>query len=131
MKALTIERYESIRSLHTQIIRSAVNAKYISVAAIVSIIMESPAPRFYISAREAQKRVSAYYQGKRYKGRVSDDMVEDLVENYERIRKEHPHYPQWRVWETLIAQPAKSYYLSPGVIRGIVFNHYHYREHKK
>ena len=123
------QMHKDIRELYTNIIKChGANMEYIPRKAIISIIQESAAPRYYISAQNASRYVLMYYRAdKRIMNYRHLDMVKDLADGYERLRKSHPYTPKSMLWEQLVDSPAPRYYLEPETIVKIIYNHDKYK----
>lgn len=124
---IIIERNEAIQAIHKRIIHSNVNKDLLSNDTIVSIILEEPAPRFYISPAMAKRLILHHYNANYHingggKKKLSQAMVEDLVQNYERLCAKYPKTPKEKIYEYVVEQPAKSFYMSYSRMRDIIFN---------
>lgn len=122
---LSDERNLVLQGLYNRIIKSHVNLKMMSRDMIVSVIIEQPAPRFYIAPQRAKWLILYYY---RHKDKLpmsgnKKKMIEDLVENYERLCKEFPNTDKEKIYEYVVEQPAKSFYMSHRNIRDVIFNY--------
>lgn len=132
---LTNIRNTEIQNIYKRILKSAVNINSLNNDAIVSIVLEQPAPRFYISPGQAETLISNYYNmGGTFpdnKRTIKQEMTMDLVANYERLRNKFPHTPKDRIYEMVVEQPAKSFYITHRNMRDIIFNYNIYGRRKK
>lgn len=132
---LTNIRNTEIQNIYKRILKSAVNINSLNNDAIVSIVLEQPAPRFYISPGQAETLISNYYNmGCTFpdnKRTIKQEMTVDLVANYERLRNRFPHTPKDRIYEMVVEQPAKSFYITHRNMRDIIFNYNIYGRRKK
>lgn len=125
---ITQERNKAIRSRFDAIMRcTCVNQKYVNRQTILDLMMESPAPRFYIDAKQAERYVIAYYKCKDVssfrKSHDRQEMMKDLVDAFEKIRPEHMDMKMVDIWEMVVNSPAKSFYISRRTMKRIVFNY--------
>ena len=125
-KSCIQERNKAIQDIYKRIIHSQVNKNLLSNDIIVSIVLEQPAPRFYISTSMAKKLIMNHYNGCYIHGggkrTLKKAMDQDLVQNYERLRAQFPNTPKEKIYEYVVEQPAKSFYLTYRCMRDIIFN---------
>lgn len=128
MKQLTLkqQRDADLRALYQRIIHlQSVNLRYMKRSAIVALLATEPAPRFYLTEEQAGWAICQYYRN----GRIprcrpmKQAMILDLVDQYEKMRKEHPHAQKNILYKLAVEQPAKSFYMSNQRIREIIFNY--------
>ena len=113
-------RDRSLRAAYLRIIRAS-KGMHITRKVIISLLQEQPAPRFYIEPDTARVYIKNY---KRYKGKsFKEAMVADLKENLNRLKAENPDAPQAWLYEEVVKQPAKSYYMSDHRIEEVIFNY--------
>lgn len=126
---LLLERDEELRKIHKRIVsESGLNKKYLTRDFIVAQIEKCAAPRFYISEHVACLLVTAHYNGRvTHQTKRKRQMVEDLVEVFEKVRDANLNAPMGEIWEMVVEHPAKSFYLSQARIIEIIFN-YHDRK---
>ena len=98
-----------------------INMNYISRNAFVEILMQQPAPRFYLEPRTVEHILMNYFKNERQQ--IVDARTQDLYEAFCRVREKNPYMPMADVWYLVSLQPAKSFYLSASRIREIIFNH--------
>lgn len=123
--SLTSQRDAYLRNLHTHVIRnSGINPLYLSRDTILDTICSSPAPRFYINAKQAQHYVTSYYRGvKLHRSAHKMAMIKDLVAVFEEIRPENMHLPMREIWQMVVEHPAKSFYLTRQRVKETIFNY--------
>ena len=119
------QRNAALRKLYSDIIHAqGVNLNYMSRSTILDIIAEQPASRFYITPEIAGWYICQYYSGKMPLMKAhKQQMVLDLVSVYERLRKEHPDMRKWVLYEKVVEQPARSFYMNTKRIKEIIFNY--------
>jgi len=124
------QRNKDLLAVYDSLITNGnINKKYIKRGSIIDVLYESPAPRFYICPRMAERYVNAYLRGKlTCISRERLAMVEDLVENYKRIRKRRKNEQLCFVWQMVINSPAKGFYLSRQTIMEIIYGYGKYKE---
>jgi hypothetical protein len=115
------QRNDALKAAHRQVIRASDGIMNISRQMIISIIKEMPAPRFYISPFTARLYINNN-QHCREKSR-KPDMVADLIENFNRLKHDNPNAPLEWLYEVVVEQPAKSFYMSSHRIEEIIFNY--------
>lgn len=120
------ERKEVLRGIHAQIIKANSCVGPISRKGIIELIQEQPAPRFYISPYTAQLYINDIQHRRTNSKRP--DMMQDLLENYNRLKAENPNQTKEWLYEHVVEQPAKSFYLTAMRIEEIIFG---YRTRKK
>ena len=120
------QRYKDLKAVHKRIIQATNSVGYIPVATIISIIQEQTAPRFYITPHTANLYINNI-QHRREKSR-RPEMIKDLIENYNRLKSENPDKSKDWLYEKVVEQPAKSFYMSDSRIRDIIYG---YRTRKK
>lgn len=120
-KDLTIERDAELRKRVEDMLDGTINCQYYDWQSVVMLIAKQDAPKFYISPKKAEQYVCHYYRG-RYllKGTLGRAKIQDLVENYERLKEQYPQKPQKFIWQTLADSQAKSFYLSYKSIKSII-----------
>lgn len=127
------QMYADIRDAYDKIMScGGVNKAYLPRKVIINVLMESPAPRFYISAKLAERYVKWYYAGD--PGALRNRklaMIKDLVDVYERKRKQRPYTPVYLLWQEVVDSPAKSFYATPQLLTDIVYFHRNYKDDKR
>lgn len=114
------DRNKALRALHRAIISESRNLGYLTCATIVVYIYGQPAPRFYITPYSAR----LYINGRKTAdSKRKRDMVADLKEAFVRLQRENPYAPKEWLYEKVVEQPAKSFYMSKHRIKEIVFNY--------
>ncbi len=96
-----------------------INFNYISRDALIDIIMEQPAPRFYLEPRTIEHILMRHFKNLPTRNKAR---TEDLYEAFCRVRQKNPYMPMSEIWYLVSLQPAKSFYISPTRIREIIFN---------
>lgn len=125
---ITDERNRALRKRFDMISRDyGVNSKYIDRAYLLDMMEQSPAPRFYIDAKQAERYVIAYYKNQSAasfkKTSARQRMMLDLVEVFERVRSANMDKQMREIWEMVVREPAKEFYISRTTIKKIVFNY--------
>ncbi len=115
------ERNEALRMLHKDIIASSRDIQYLSRQSIISFIYEQPAPRFYITPFTARLYINNNNQCA--DNGEKKEMIADLLANYHRLCMEYPNAPKEWLYEVVVLQPAKSFYMSKHRIEEIIFNY--------
>lgn len=115
------QRNLSLQDVYYRIIKARYGIRNVSRKTIISIIQEMSAPRFYITPFTAQLYINNNNQC-RNRGR-KQDMIADLMDNYNRLKRENPNAPKMWLYETVVEQPAKSFYMSAHRIEEIIFNY--------
>lgn len=116
------ERNAALREVHKRIIKASGGIGNVSRGAIVSLIGEQSAPRFYISPFTARLYITQRYKCSE-ENSPKQAMVSDLVETYRRLIVTYPNAPKEWLYEKVVEQPAKSFYLSAHRIEEIIFNY--------
>jgi len=129
-KAILQQRNDDLRATYERVNKASEGMLYISSSSLLSIVAEEPAPRFYINPRWAREIIRRYYKGIATPT-TRRDMIEDLVDNYERLKVLYPKARKKQLFRLLVEQPARSFYLSPYSIRDIVFNYKRHPHHEK
>lgn len=115
------QRNDAIKAAHKQVIKASNGIMNISRQMIISLIQEMPAPRFYITPFTARLYINNNHQC-RDKSR-KPDMIADLIDNFNRLKQENPNAPLEWLYEVVVEQPAKSFYMSKHRIEEIIFNY--------
>ncbi len=115
------QRNCALREAHKRIIAASSGINNVSRRTIISLIQEMSAPRFYITPFTAQLYINNNNQC-RNRGR-KQDMIADLMDNYNRLKLANPNAPKMWLYETVVEQPAKSFYMSAHRIEEIIFNY--------
>lgn len=129
------ERNLALQEIYKRIRKSHVNMNLLSRDMIVSIILEQPAPRFYITPDRAKSIILSHYNNGQGKMRQFNkrpqtrELIDDLVANYERLKAQFPHTPDERLYEMVVEQPAKSFFMTHHRVKEVIFN-YTGRNHK-
>lgn len=120
------KRNRALDAAYKRIIKASKGvAKHITRKTIIALIQEQPAPRFYITAETARLYIKNYC--KPNSNSIKQAMIADLLENYNRLKQENPAAPKEWLYEVVVEQPAKSFYMSAKRIEEIIF----YRLDKK
>lgn len=119
------QRNEEIIKLYKNIIsRSSINMGYLHRDAIFDVLMEQPAPRFYITPERAALLVIRYK--KQLPSVINSPnvaMIEDLVATYDRIKAKRKYSSMEMIWDYVVNSPAKSFYLSKRRFKEVIFNY--------
>ena len=118
---LTIQKRKDLIAAYDRI-RSAggVNMGYVSRDAVIDLLMQEPAPRFYLSPRAIEHDVIRYIKGK---PTTNPERTKDLHEAYCKVMEKNAHQKMFLVWLDVSMQPAKSFYLSRRSIRDIIYGY--------
>lgn len=115
------QRNEALRVLYKTIIAESRGIRYLTRKTIVSFIYKQPAPRFYITPFTARLYINN--NNKCADNGEKQEMIADLLENYNRLCRENPNAPKEWLYEVVVEQPAKSFYMSKHRIEEIIFNY--------
>lgn len=112
----------ALEAAYNRIIRASNElTRHISRNTIIELIQEQPAPRFYITPETARLYINKYRKHKN--NGLKDAMMDDLVSNYNRLKEENPDAPKLWLYETVVEQPAKSFYMSNHRIKEVIFQY--------
>ena len=93
----------------------------------MSIVIEQPAPKFYITPYQAKMIILSHnntdFHRGNHKSSLKKEMADDLIANYNRLREQFPHTPNEKIYEMVVEQPAKSFYISHRCARDVIFNY--------
>ena len=117
--SIVYKRNQALERAYKRIIKAGKGVNFMSRKTIIALIQEQPAPRFYITPFTAQ----IYILGKKRKWRANPDMIADLMENYNRLKAENPDAKKEWLYETVVEQPAKSFYMSDKRIEEVIFQY--------
>lgn len=116
------KRNKALDAAYKRIIRASKGlARHISRNTIIALMQEQSAPRFYITPETARLYLNNYC--KRKNNTLKAAMVEDLTENFNRLKRENPDAPKEWLYETVVLQPAKSFYMSDHRIEEVIFQY--------
>lgn len=121
-QSLIRQRNIDLQGVYTRLIGVTSNIQYLSRSTILSIMQEQAAPRFYLTPYQASLYILRGMKGGNV-GYRKQAMIADLIENYERLRREYPEATKTALYEMVVEQPAKSFYLSRKRMREIIFNY--------
>jgi len=118
------ERNLALQEIYKRIRKSHVNMNLLSRDMIVSIILEQPAPRFYITSDRAKYILLHYnnWQGKKLRPKTRE-LIDDLVANYEKLKAQFPHTEDKILYEMVVEQPAKSFFMTHHRVKEVIFNY--------
>ena len=120
--SLLKQRNQDLQATYRQVLRATENVQYLSRNTLISVLQEQPAPRFYLTPYQASLYIlRAYRQGNT--ARRKQAMIADLVKNYERLRHLYPEASKTVLYELVVEQPAKSFYMSEHRMKEIVFGY--------
>lgn len=124
MDSLIHLRNREIEKLYRNITSCNVNLRYVKREAIIDLIMESSAPRFYITPKMAEQYVLGFKKQLPHiiKSRKIG-MIMDLVNAYDRAKIRHRNASQNSLWIYTVESPAKSFYVSKKRLIEIIFNY--------
>ena len=116
---LTYQKRKDIIAVYDRLrTTQGINEKYISRAAIVELLMQQPAPRFYLEPRTVEHIIMAHMRGI---SSCNPKRDQDLYEAYLRVKENNPRLPMADIWMKTSEQPAKSFYASARTIRDYIF----------
>ena len=117
------ERNLALQEIYKRIRKSHVNMNLLSRDMIVSTILEQPAPRFYITPDRAKYILLHHNNWQGNKRPQTQELIDDLVANYERLKAQFPHTPDERLYEMVVEQPAKSFFMTHHRVKEVIFNY--------
>lgn len=120
--SLIKQRNQDLQNAYAQLIKASNNIKYLSRNSILKLLQQQPAPRFYLTPYQAMRYICAFYANNTAKHR-KQDMIKDLVQNYERLRTLYPKTTKTIIYEMVVEQPAQSFYMNLHRIQEIIFNY--------
>lgn len=116
------KRNRALEAAYKRIIKASKGlAKHISRKTIIALMQEQSAPRFYITAETARLYINNY--SKRRRSTLKVAMIEDLISTYNRLKAENPDAPKEWLYEEVVLQPAKSFYMSDHRIEEVIFQY--------
>lgn len=113
------QKNDDLRDAHSKIIK-ANHGMRIPLNTLLAVLAEQPAPRFYISPFTAWLYLTKH---RNPKNKLTQEMIEDLQENLARLKRENPDASNIWLYEKVVKQPAKSFYMSPHRIKEIIFHY--------
>ena len=114
-------REKFIRETFFDILKSSSSGLYtISTEEVISILMEQPAPRFFVSFHTARRMVSLMIRGIQPKG-INKNKLMMYKEILDRYIQEGGDGKQYKALERIIEQPAPSLYVNRSTMRSIVY----------
>ena len=118
---LTIQKRKDLIAAYNRI-RSAggVNMEYVSREIVIELLIQEPAPQFYLTPRAIADDVLRYIKGKPTR---NPERSKDLYEAYCRVMETTKQRKMIYVWTEVSLQPAKSFYLSRRSIRDIIYGY--------
>lgn len=124
-ESLLNQRNKEIEKIYKSIISSSsINLDLIERSDLLDLILEHPAPRFYITPKMAERYVLGY---KKQLDRVIQsrkiNMIEDLVSVYNREVSRRKNSSREMIWHYVVTSPAKSFYVSKKRLEEIIFNY--------
>lgn len=116
------QRNKDITMAYERIVKAGAYIRNVSRSTIISLIQEQSAPRFYIAPHTAKLYLLNIHQpGTRY--RQKKHMIDDLRENFYRLKQQNPGKPKEWLYENVVEMPAKSFYVSAHRIEEIIFQY--------
>lgn len=113
------KRNRALEKVYRRVIKSGRGVNFLSRKTIIELIKEQPAPRFYILPDTAK----FFLLGLRKESETNKGIVADLRENYNRLKAENPDAKKEWLYETVVLQPAKSFYMSDHRIEEVIFQY--------
>lgn len=114
------QRNRALDAVYKRIIKASRGVRFLSRKTVIALIQEQTAPRFYITPETAK----LYIRGNRkLQKSLKPNMVADLIENFNRLVAENPNAPKEWLYEIVVEQPAKSFYMSDHRIAEVIFNY--------
>ena len=123
---LSQQRNADLRDAYQRIIKTeSVNSRYLKRSSIISLLMEMPAPRFYLTSEWARTIFRGWRRKSRHirKDKIPKELVDDLRDTYTRVKEQYPGAPEVTLWQIVVEQPAKSFYISAKRMEEIIFNY--------
>ena len=114
-------RKRDLNAVYKNIISASRGVGSLSRDTILSLVSEQPAPRFYITPFTAQLYITGVSNTPISPQKKA--MVEHLIGTYNRLVKENPNAQKQWLYEVVVEQPAKSFYISKHRIKEIIFNY--------
>ena len=115
-------RDEDLRAAWDRLRRSGINLGMMPRRDVVALIARSPAPRFYITEKMAERYVCARLRGERMAStEAKRRMEDDLVAAYLRVTEADPTKPRWMVWLEVVNSPAPEFYAGRQTIENALF----------
>lgn len=120
--SIIYKRNKALENAYMRIIKASKGlAKHISRKTIIAVLKEQSAPRFYITSETARLYINNYIKPKR--DTLKSAMIEDLISNFNRLKAENPDAPKEWLYEIVVEQPAKSFYMSDHRIEEVIFQY--------
>lgn len=126
------QRDQQLRKVYSTLyLSSSANSRLISRDLLLDLMMEQPAPRFYITPKMAERYVLGFKkQSSAILSSRKLEMIKDLVSAYERARTRHKGVAKGMLWKYTVESPAKSFYMTKQRLEEVIFN-YTYRNGKE
>lgn len=121
--SLINERNAALKAEYQRIFKDGANLRYAKLSTIISILQEQPAPRFYVTPEWAGVLIKRWYRNHGCKNKRKRQMVQDLVQNFERLQRMYPDAKKTTLYQLATEQPAKSFYMSTHRIMEILLNY--------
>lgn len=120
-QTLIEQRNAALKELYASIIKASKSIGFVSRKNVISIILDQPAPRFYITPYVAYIYLTNYR--KRGENCRKQEMIKDLKKNFNRLRHQYPNATVDWLYKMVVEQPAKSWYMTPQRVEEIIFNY--------
>ena len=118
---LTFQKREDLKAVYARLISTqGINLNYVTRETLVDLLMNQPAPRFYLEPRTVEHLLMRYFKGQKTS---NPSRTQDLAEAFRRVRERKPRAPMSDIWLEVSMQPAKSFYMSKRNIRDVIFNY--------
>jgi hypothetical protein len=116
-------RNKEVEKVYKNIVSSSsANMRYVSRDVVLEIIMQHPAPRFYITPKMAERYVLGY---KRQLPSIINSsklpMIEDLVSVNDKAVIRYKNQSRTMIWEHVVKSQAKSFYMTKKRIEEIIY----------
>lgn len=123
------QRNRDLQKAYTDFLQThSVNKYYIRRSFVMDRIVNSPAPRFYIGTKTAERYVLGYLNGSRkIMHHRKLEMIEDLVRTYRAVLSSGECAHRYEIWERVVQSPARKFYITPARAEEIIFNHNRHR----
>ncbi len=122
MKDFTSDRNRDLRLAYIKFLNDNDynNSSHID---ILRIVINSPAPRFYISVQQAAKHIHNKQKGiKPSANKRTKQMADDLYCLYLEKRKQHPYEKSIRTIERVVHSSAPQFYISIKTLQNLIYS---------
>lgn len=93
---------------------------FVSLKDVYQVVAESPAPRFYVTAKRASIVIAQMQQGLSCGNPLKDEMYREIYRRCLKLRKQHPKWTMYQLCEVVVQQPAPKFYILPNRVQFIL-----------